>query len=179
MKPTIQNVDLLLSIQPTEVAKYLQSHGWHEQNRMEEKASIWTLPAHSEAEFEIVLPLKPEIPGFALRLYEVVQTLELVENRSYFQILGDLVTQVTNIQVQGIITQLDKLGEAESVILMGCAVGKFRKIQFDLTAANYPLAVKAYQERLPVVCTGDLVRENRCFVLKNIRDFALDESWKN
>ncbi|MEQ8757243.1 MAG: hypothetical protein RID09_27465 [Coleofasciculus sp. G1-WW12-02] len=158
---------------------YLQATGWHERNRIPDKVSIWTLPAHSEAEFEIVLPLKPEIPGFALRLYEVVQTLELVENRSYFQILGDLVTQVTNIQVQGIITQLDKLGEAESVILMGCAVGKFRKIQFDLTAANYPLAVKAYQERLPVVCTGDLVRENRCFVLKNIRDFALDESWKN
>jgi len=28
MKQTIQNVDLLLGIQLTEVAKYLQSHGW-------------------------------------------------------------------------------------------------------------------------------------------------------
>ncbi|MEQ8386491.1 MAG: hypothetical protein RH949_29465 [Coleofasciculus sp. A1-SPW-01] len=179
MKPTIQNVDLLLGIQPTEVAKYLQSHGWQKQSQIKEKASIWTLPANSEPEFEIVLPLKPEIPGFALRLYEVVQTLELVENRSYFQILGDLVTQATNIHVQGIITQLDKFGEAERVILMGCAVGKFRKIKFDLTAADYPFAVKAYQERLPVVCTGDLVKANELFVLKNIRNFALDESWKN
>ncbi|EDX73587.1 hypothetical protein MC7420_3761 [Coleofasciculus chthonoplastes PCC 7420] len=32
---------------------------------------------------------------------------------------------------------------------------------------------------MPVVCTGDLVKANELFVLKNIRNFALDESWKN
>lgn len=179
MKPTIQNVDLLLGLKPLEVARYLKSHGWHEQSQIDEKASIWTFNSDSEQEFEIFLPLKPEIPGFPLRIYEVVQTLELVERRSSFQILGDLVTEAANIPVQGVITQLAKIDDAGIITLMGSAVGKFRKIQFKLTAADYTLAVKAFQERLPVVCTGDLIKENNVFILKNPRDFTLDESWKN
>lgn len=179
MKPTIQNVDLLLGLKPLEVARYLKSHGWQEQSQIDEKTSIWTFNSDPEQEFEIFLPLKPEIPGFPLRIYELVQTLELVESRSYFQILGDLVTEAANIQVQGVITQLEKGHDSGIITLMGCAVGKFRKIQFKLTAAGYSIAVKAYQERLPVVCTGDLIKENNVFILKNPRDFTLDESWKN
>jgi hypothetical protein len=179
MKPTIQNVDLLLGLKPLEVARYLKSHGWHEQSQVDEKASIWTLESNSKQEFEIVLPLKPEIPGFPLRLYEVVKTLELAENRSYFQILGDLVTEAANIQVQGVITQLEKVADTRRITLMGCALGKFRKIQFELTAADYSLAIKAYQERLPVICSGDLIKEDNVFILKNPHDFTLDEFWKN
>jgi hypothetical protein len=62
---------------------------------------------------------------------------------------------------------------------MGCAVGKFRKIQFELTAADYSLAIKAYQERLPVICSGDLIKEDNVFILKNPHGFALDEFWRN
>jgi hypothetical protein len=178
MKTTIQDVDLLLGLKPLEVARYLKAHGWHEQSQIDEKASIWTFNSDSEQDFEIFLPLQPEIPGFPLRLYEVVQTLELVERRSYFQILGDLVTEAANIRVQGIITQLEKVADTGIITLMGCAVGKFRKIQIELTAADYTLAVKAYQERLPVACTGYLIKENNVFILKNPRDFTLDESWK-
>ncbi|EDX73551.1 hypothetical protein MC7420_3725 [Coleofasciculus chthonoplastes PCC 7420] len=49
----------------------------------------------------------------------------------------------------------------------------------ELFNHEYILAIKAYQERLPIVCTGDLVKEDSGFVLKNIHNFALDESWKN
>jgi hypothetical protein len=31
---------------------------------------------------------------------------------------------------------------------------------------------------MAIVCMGDLVKEDSCFVLKNPRNFALDESWK-
>jgi hypothetical protein len=37
-------------------------------------------------------------------------------------------------------------------------------------------AIKAYQERLPVICTGDLIKEGNTFVLKKPRHFALDEA---
>jgi hypothetical protein len=56
---------------------------------------------------------------------------------------------------------------------------QLREIQMELFNHDYILAIKAYQERLPIACTGDLLREDSCFVLKNIRNFALDESWKN
>lgn len=179
MKPTIQNVDLLLGLKPLEVARYLKSHGWHEQSQIDEKASLWTFNSDSEQEFEIFLPLNPDSSSFPLHIYEVVQTLELVESRSYFQILGDLVTEAANIQVQGVITHLEKIDDAGIITLIGCAVGKFRKMQLKLTAANYTLAVKAYQERLPVVCTGNLIKKNNVFILKSPRDFTLDESGSN
>lgn len=42
---------------------------------------------------------------------------------------------------------------------------------------DYVLAIKAYQERFPVSCRGDLSKENNNFVLENVRDFTVDESW--
>jgi hypothetical protein len=39
--------------------------------------------------------------------------------------------------------------------------------------------VKAYQERAPVVCIGDLIKQDDTFIVKNSQTFSLDESWKN
>jgi len=52
-------------------------------------------------------------------------------------------------------------------------VGKLKKINRELSGADYDLAVKAYEERSPVTCLGDLIKENDCFVLNNSRDFVL------
>lgn len=49
----------------------------------------------------------------------------------------------------------------------GRCCGKLRKIGVSLTEPEYTLAIKAYQELLPVVCTGDLIKEHGSFVLKN------------
>jgi len=65
------------------------------------------------------------------------------------------------------------------IIMLGVVIDKLRKIQTELFNHDYILAIKAYQERLPIACTGDLTKEDSCFVLKNTRNFALDESWKN
>ncbi|EDX74859.1 hypothetical protein MC7420_733 [Coleofasciculus chthonoplastes PCC 7420] len=35
------------------------------------------------------------------------------------------------------------------------------------------------KERLPVSCIGDLIKEGNIFILKNPRQFTLDEAWKN
>lgn len=37
----------------------------------------------------------------------------------------------------------------------------------SLVDQNYILAIKAYQERLPIRCTGDLVKEANHFILIN------------
>jgi hypothetical protein len=36
-----------------------------------------------------------------------------------------------------------------------------------LAEPDYNLAIKAYQERIPVICSGDLSKEGEAFVLKN------------
>jgi hypothetical protein len=75
-----------------------------------------------------------------------------------------LPTKVPNIEIQGMVT------------LLGVVVGKLRKINVELPELEYSEAIKAYQERLPVVCTGDLIKEGSTFMLKNPRHFALDEA---
>ena len=40
MNVTVKDIEILQSIHPQQVAKYLQNHGWHQQNTVEDKASI-------------------------------------------------------------------------------------------------------------------------------------------
>lgn len=76
---------------PQQVETYLVAHGWQQQQRWGDKASIWTLDG-----FEILLPLKPEIIDFNRRMAEVVETLALAEKRSQVEIYGILITEVPN-----------------------------------------------------------------------------------
>lgn len=56
--------------------------------------------------------------------------------------------------------------------LLGVVVGKLHKINVELNEPEYSKAIEAYQERLPVTCKGDLIKEGNTFVLKNPRHFA-------
>ena len=60
--------------------------------------------------------------------------------------------------------------------MLGIVVDKLRPIHTELADRDYILALKAYQERLPVYCTGDLIKENGVFILKNPHHFSLDHS---
>jgi hypothetical protein len=171
MKATVKDLDILKAIQPQQVATYLQSKGWHEQRQIAEQASIWTQRTSSGEEFQIVIPLNSEIPGFPVSMNIVMETLEIAEERSQLEILDDLISCVPNVQVQGIVTDLHNGFLTGQVTLMGCAVGKFCKIYVELTDSEYTLAVKAYQERSPVACTGDLIKQDNAFILKHLRNF--------
>lgn len=163
-------------LDPQQVEMYLAAHGWQQQQLRGDKASIWTLD-----DFEILLPLKPEIIDFNRRMAEVVETLALAENRSQFEILGALVTNLPNTTIQGVITHIATphagyLGG--EVTLLGIVVDKLRPIHTELADHDYILALKAYQERLPVYCTGELIKDNCTFILKNPRQFILDNVWQ-
>jgi hypothetical protein len=179
MKVTVKDLDILKAIQPQQVVTYLQNKGWHEQRQIAEQASIWTQKTNSGEEFKIVLPLNSDIPGFPVSMNIMLETLEIAEGRSQLEILDELISCVPNVQVQGIVTDLKNGSKTGQVTLMGCAVGQFRKIYVELTDSEYGLAVKAYEQRSPVVCTGDLIKEDKAFLLKNSRKFTLDESWTN
>jgi len=93
-----------------------------------------------------------------------------------------------NVEIQGLIAGIESLlGDRLSgeITLMGVVINKLHKnalraryaIEAELFDRDYFLAIKAYQERLPVSCWGDLVKKNSSFLLKNIRNFTLDDSW--
>jgi hypothetical protein len=113
-------------------------------------------------------------------MYEVMETLEIVENRSQIEILADLITSLPNMTLQGIVMQIytpntDKL--SGEITLIGVIADKLRKIQTSLADKDYILAIKAYQERLPILCSGDLIKDNNAFILKNPHNLTLDELW--
>lgn len=76
------------------------------------------------------------------------------------------------------IEQLAKTAGANlsgEITLLGIFVNKLCPIHTELADRDYILALKAYQERLPIYCTGDLIKENGIFILKNPHHFRLDE----
>ena len=58
--------------------------------------------------------------------------------------------------------------------LFGVVFDKLRHITTELKDHDYILAIKAYQERLPILCTGDLIKEGDYFILQNIHNFQID-----
>jgi hypothetical protein len=172
MTAIFSDLEKFQNINPQQVEAYLIAQGWKQQQQMGDKASVWTLD-----DFEILLPLKPEIIDFKRRMLEVVETLALQQRRSQIEILGDLITNAPNTTIQAVVTHIatpnpDNL--SGEVTFLGVVIDKLRPIHTELVDRDYILALKAYQERLPVYCTGDLIKENGVFVLKNPHQFSLD-----
>ncbi|MEA5620103.1 hypothetical protein VB711_19965 [Cronbergia sp. UHCC 0137] len=90
MKATIQDIDILKSINPLEVAGYLRNQGWQQQSQINDIASIWILEVGEGESVEILLPLNPEFRDFPARMSEVLQNLAIVEHRSQLEIINNL-----------------------------------------------------------------------------------------
>jgi hypothetical protein len=91
------NTNLLESIQPQEVIGYLQLHGWKEQRKIGDKASIWTHPDEIGDEFEVLVPLRRELRDYLISLSNLVEILEVAEQRDQSQILNDLTSYSADI----------------------------------------------------------------------------------
>lgn len=174
---TVRDPDVLSSLDPQQVEKYLQAQSWHKESQIGNKESVWIKTTDSGEELDITLPLNPEIRAFALRMSEILETLEIAEGRSQLEILSDLFTKAANIEIQGVVIKLQEERHLGNVTIMGFVVGNLQKLHVQLSEPEYALAIKAYQERLPVICSGDLIKEGSELVLKNPRHFALDEAW--
>ena len=182
MKAIVCDGEVLSHLQPSALEAYLQANGWHERNRIPDKVSVWTRDTFSEDKLKIYVPVDQEFDDYARRMSELIETLEKAENRSQLDIISELITIVPNIEVQGTVMQIhtpnpDQL--SGKIIILGVVIDKLRKIKTELFNYDYILAIKSYQERIPIVCRGDLIKEDSGFVLKKPCDFALDESWRN
>jgi len=178
MNVTIRDIELLKNLEPDRISYYLESKGWKQAQKIGERAIIWTSGNLNPETPQIVLPLNCKLPDFPVSMNLMLETLEAIENRSQIEILADLITELPNTTIQGIVMQIhtpnaDKL--SGEITLLGVMADKLRKIKTELADKDYILAIKAYQERLPFLCTGDLIKENQTFTLKNPRNFTLDD----
>jgi hypothetical protein len=178
MNVTIRDIELLKNLEPERISYYLESKGWKQAQKIGERAIIWTSGNLNPETPQIVLPLNCKLPDFPVSMNLMLETLEAIENRSQIEILADLITELPNTTIQGIVMQIhtpnaDKL--SGEITLLGVIADKLRKIKTELADKDYILAIKAYQERLPFLCTGDLIKENQTFTLKNPRNFTLDD----
>lgn len=181
MKVTLRDSEILKTIEPKVLATHLKAFGWQEKGRIYNDAgAIWRLKNGSvDDEFEILLPLVTSLGDYAARIADAISTLEIVEKRSQLDILSDLLTKASNVEIQGIVVEMQNYDATGTVTLMaivvmrGIVVGKLQRIKVELKQPEYNLAIKAYNDRLPVVCTGDLVKQGSFFLLNNPDRFAL------
>ncbi|WP_293144245.1 MULTISPECIES: hypothetical protein [unclassified Microcoleus] len=176
MKVTVKDFEVFKSLDVNVIIAYLQRNGWHEHSRIyDNKGAIWVKKNDAGDVFDIGLPLTRDFADYPARMGDAVKKLELSENRSQLEILSDLITSLDNTEIQGFVVKCDR-EEGEKiakVVMMGFVVGKLQKIYLELKENDFNLAVKAYQERIPVICGGDFVKEGGYFAVKNLREFVL------
>ncbi len=172
---TVRDPNILSNLDPRQLTAYLQARGWLQESHVEGKESVWVISINSEEynEFDITLPLNPKTRSYALRMAEILETLEKAEGRSQLDILSNLVTNIPNVEIKGMVIRLADKNHTFNVIIMGFVVGKPQEIYIHLNEEEYYLAQRADNERLAVVCTGDLIKQNGNFILLQPRKFAL------
>jgi molybdopterin converting factor small subunit len=174
MKVTVRDAEILKCVEPQKLRDYLFSSGWHEDRPFLDNATIWLKQVPLRGEFEILLPMQQSLGDYAARISDAIKTLEEVENRSQIDILSELISNFPNMTIQGLVTQI-KTPDVEKlsgeITLQGVVFDKLRKIKTQLNERDYISAIKAYQERLPVIFTGDLIKENNTLILKHPRNF--------
>lgn len=170
---TVRDPDILSNLDPQKLTSYLQAQEWRKESQIGNKESVWIKTTDFSEEFDVTLPLNPGVRSYALQMAEILSILEKVEGRSQLDILSDLITIVPNTEIQGMVIRLTERNHPGNVTIIRFVVGKPRQIHLSLSESEYNLARTAYHQRLPVVCTGDLIKENDTFVLKKTTSFAL------
>lgn len=96
MKATIRDQQTLRSVEPYQLAAYLHAQGWKEVERTEGLRAVWGLAQDGE-KYELLVPLTHDLRDYALRMAEVLKTLETVEERSQPELLRAIETTSSDI----------------------------------------------------------------------------------
>ena len=143
MRVTIRDRAALAAIRPINVLAYLRAAGWENQTELGDRAVLMT-KANSGGEEEVLVPIRREVADFALRMSEVLVTLERVENRSQEEILSDIVTTSFDlIRVRSTATSA-----ADGSVPIALGVSLFEQARdMVLAAACAAVSPKAYWAR--------------------------------
>lgn len=91
MRLTIRDRNALNAVRPIDAMTYLRATGWVAQERLGDKGAI-LMKAGEPSETALTVPLRSDLADFAVRISEMLSTLEGVEKRSQFEILTDITT---------------------------------------------------------------------------------------
>ncbi len=81
---------------------------------------------------------------------------------------------VGGIEVLGVVNRLEHQGgDHGRVTIVGSADGIPRSVTTELSGPDHSLAVRSYEERIPLTCVGELTRDGRSWVLRNPREIEL------
>lgn len=92
MNATIRDKTVLESIRPLEAATYLRSVGWSTVREQSGHFSVWEKLVEGDEGMEVVLPLDASYRDYALRISDLLGTLQLAERRSQTEIYSDIQT---------------------------------------------------------------------------------------
>jgi hypothetical protein len=97
MRVQFLDVDTLSSPRPRDIRLYLRIHGWTRAVQEERGPDVWTLPI-AESAYELIAPSSRRALDYPRRIQELLRTLSIAEDRSEFEILGDLTTLTFDVQ---------------------------------------------------------------------------------
>lgn len=144
MKADVRDIEVLRAVPPREVMAYLRARGWHEERRMDDKGAYWT---HAAENAELLLPLRPGLRDFAMRMADVLDTLASIEGRSQVEVLLDMEAASSD----AIRIRVSAPGTQGGSIALDSGVALVRRT-WDLMAAAACATVRpraAFQSRRP------------------------------
>lgn len=92
----MSDIEVLKSIKPSDLEAYFRSHGWTVSQKIAGKAEIWTKHRDQER-YDAILPLHRTFADYATRMGEILELLEMFENRSQLDIIKDIFTASADI----------------------------------------------------------------------------------
>ncbi|GAA6616779.1 hypothetical protein [Scytonema sp. NUACC26] len=91
---TVRDPKILSNLDPQQLITYLQKNGWNQEKQFGNSESVWYKITDSGEEFDITLPLNPNIRSYALRMSEILETLEKASGYSQLNILSYLIERL-------------------------------------------------------------------------------------
>lgn len=88
MRATIKDGKAVEALVPLNVVAYLRAHHWEKFSDSAGRFSVWTNPAHPDA--EVVVPVDRTARDYVQQTFNTLSELEAVEGRSQIEILRDL-----------------------------------------------------------------------------------------
>jgi len=174
MKITVPDREILQKVHLNHLKDYLQSRGWQSEKPFLENATVWLKSEPERGEFEILLPDRQNLADYLPRMREIFKILEEVEGRSQGEILSELTDSYCVLEAIPIkLRRPDKDKLSGTVILLGVVANHLREIEIELSDRDYILAIEAYEERLPIVCHGSLIKTDNFYLLKNPHNFQV------
>ena len=153
----VKDINLFNNIQREVVANYLEEGGWKQQRLIENEGIIWGKNGVDFSNMTLVLLLNQEVADFLLSINLLVENLANFEGITELEILLKLMTNLPNVEIQGLIVGIrSPEGDILSgdVDFMGVVMNKLERIKMVLFDRDYVVGIRAYQERLPVLCGG-------------------------